>query len=174
VREAYKRKGEDYKLFWPEKAEFVRMAAKFNAIIVPFAAIGAEDSMELVLDGPELERLPFIGDSVRERASRMPFARAGGIESQVEGERFVSPLIRPLAPDRWYFRAMQPIDTSSIDRNDSDAVAKCYMECQTSVSDGIQWLLERRERDQYRDLPPRMLYAATNGGTKEIPTFPLS
>jgi hypothetical protein len=28
VREAFKRKGEAYQLFWPDKAEFVRLAAK--------------------------------------------------------------------------------------------------------------------------------------------------
>lgn len=37
VREAYKGRDEQYKLFWPEKSEFVRMAAKFDATIVPFS-----------------------------------------------------------------------------------------------------------------------------------------
>lgn len=37
VREAYKGRGEQYQLFWPEKSEFVRMAAKFDATIVPFS-----------------------------------------------------------------------------------------------------------------------------------------
>jgi len=35
VREVFHRKGEDYDLFWPEdKADFVRVAARFNATIV--------------------------------------------------------------------------------------------------------------------------------------------
>ena len=49
VREAYKRKGEEYRLFWPERPEFVRAAARFGATIVPFAAVGAEDGVQLVV-----------------------------------------------------------------------------------------------------------------------------
>jgi hypothetical protein len=40
VREGFKRRGEQYKLFWPQRAELVRMAAKFGAIIVPVASVG--------------------------------------------------------------------------------------------------------------------------------------
>ena len=36
-------RGEEYKLLWPEKAEFVRLAAASGAIIVPFAAVGIAD-----------------------------------------------------------------------------------------------------------------------------------
>ncbi|CAN0582344.1 unnamed protein product, partial [Ectocarpus sp. 12 AP-2014] len=36
-------RGENYKLFWPEKAEFVRQAVASGAIIVPFSAIGVAD-----------------------------------------------------------------------------------------------------------------------------------
>ena len=60
MREAYHNKGEDYKLFWPEKIDFIRMAAMFDAIVVPFAAIGMADSINILLDGalsPSL--LPF-------------------------------------------------------------------------------------------------------------------
>jgi hypothetical protein len=35
--------GEEYKLFWPEQSEFVRMAARFGAKIVPFGAVGEDD-----------------------------------------------------------------------------------------------------------------------------------
>lgn len=35
--------GEEYKLFWPERSEFVRMAAKFGATIVPFGSVGEDD-----------------------------------------------------------------------------------------------------------------------------------
>jgi len=40
VREALHGKNDKYKLFWPEKVDFVRMAGLMDAIIVPFAAIG--------------------------------------------------------------------------------------------------------------------------------------
>ena len=43
MRKALHRKGEEYKLFWPEQSEFVRMAARFGAKIVPFVAVGEDD-----------------------------------------------------------------------------------------------------------------------------------
>ncbi|CAB1116918.1 unnamed protein product [Ectocarpus sp. CCAP 1310/34] len=43
VKEALHQKGQEYQIFWPEKGEFVRMAASFNATIVPFAAVGSAD-----------------------------------------------------------------------------------------------------------------------------------
>ena len=43
AREATHSKGEDYALFWPKDraADFVRVAAKFDALVVPFGAVGA-------------------------------------------------------------------------------------------------------------------------------------
>lgn len=41
--QAYKDAANRYRLFWPDRAEFVRIAAKYNALIFPFAAVGAED-----------------------------------------------------------------------------------------------------------------------------------
>jgi hypothetical protein len=67
AREAFKNKDEKYKLLWPERAEFVRMAARFGATIIPFAAVGAEDGVNQVLDGRDLAALPFIGDRIRKR-----------------------------------------------------------------------------------------------------------
>jgi hypothetical protein len=51
VKEAYHRKGEEYKLFWPDKMDFIRMATMFDALIVPFAAIGVADSVNMLFDG---------------------------------------------------------------------------------------------------------------------------
>lgn len=35
--------GEEYKCIWPDNQEFVRMAARFGATIVPFGAVGEDD-----------------------------------------------------------------------------------------------------------------------------------
>ncbi|KAI3825438.1 hypothetical protein L1987_06925 [Smallanthus sonchifolius] len=50
AREALHRKGEVHKLFWPEQQEFVRMAAKCGATIVPFGSVGEDDVSEAVCD----------------------------------------------------------------------------------------------------------------------------
>lgn len=45
-----KRRGEEYKLFWrDDRPDFVRLAAKYDALIVPFAAVGADDAYNLFL-----------------------------------------------------------------------------------------------------------------------------
>lgn len=36
--------GEEYKLMWKETVDFVRMASRLNAIIVPFGILGADDA----------------------------------------------------------------------------------------------------------------------------------
>lgn len=85
VREAYKRKGEKYQLFWPARPEFVRMAIKFGATIVPFSAVGLEDSFDIVVDSKELLGAPVIGGMVRERISGLPTARPVGGGAAVRG-----------------------------------------------------------------------------------------
>ena len=40
------------------------------------------------------------------------------------------------------------------------------------MESGIQFLLEGRERDPYKDLIPRLVYERSWGG-KQAPTFPL-
>lgn len=39
--------GEMYKLFWSDQPEFVRMAARFGATIVPFGVVGEDDLAEV-------------------------------------------------------------------------------------------------------------------------------
>jgi hypothetical protein len=109
-----KRRGEAYKLIWPQRAEFVRMAAKFGATIVPFAAIGADEIVTTHLNGDELERLqkllpqppqlpqlpfdlPFLPRqqkkeelSAEERRARIPRARKGVNAMEEDLEAFMS------------------------------------------------------------------------------------
>jgi hypothetical protein len=112
--QAVKRRGEAYKLMWPERAEFVRMAAKFGATIVPFAAIGADESVTTHINGDELERLqkllpqppqlpqlpfdlPFLPRqqqkpklTAEERRARIPQARKGVNAMEEDLEAFMS------------------------------------------------------------------------------------
>lgn len=36
-------------MFWPERSEFVRMAARFGATIIPFGAVGEDDLAQVSL-----------------------------------------------------------------------------------------------------------------------------
>lgn len=50
--QAYKNKGEKYKVIWPEEPEFVRVAARFGATIIPVGAVGCEDRCAALPPGP--------------------------------------------------------------------------------------------------------------------------
>ena len=73
---------EKYRVFWPEREEFVRMAARFDAIIVPFAGVGCEDSFEILRDPQELRNTPFLGPWLEGRVKNtIPSARRCGVAS---------------------------------------------------------------------------------------------
>ena len=66
-----KRRGEEYQLFWSESPDFVRLAAKMDALIVPFAAVGGDDAFEVALDPDELLATPILGDLMRSALDRV-------------------------------------------------------------------------------------------------------
>nr|VDD03271.1 unnamed protein product [Brassica rapa] len=66
VREALHRKGEEYKLFWPQHSEFVRIASKFGAKIIPFGVVGEDDLCQMVLDYNDQMKIPFIKNFIQE------------------------------------------------------------------------------------------------------------
>lgn len=67
-----KRKGEKYNLIWKDKPDFVRMAAKTNALIIPFAAVGGDDAFEIAMDTDEVLSNPVLGPLAK-RVSKQVF-----------------------------------------------------------------------------------------------------
>ncbi|KAL2645523.1 hypothetical protein R1flu_013110 [Riccia fluitans] len=170
VREALKRKGEQYKLIWSERAEFVRTAIRHGATIVPFAAVGGDDIMEVVLDQDELLRLPFVADYLRNWANEIPDARTSGT-GEVVNESFVFPLAYPKVPPRMYFKFQQPISTEGMEGviNDRKTIDDLYFKVRNDVECGLQYLLEKRSQDPYKEFTSRVLYEVTNDS--QAPTF---
>ena len=67
VREVLKHKGEEYSLQWGDTAPFARLAAKFGAVVVPFAIVGADDAYSLAVDTKEILESPagpFLRDLI--------------------------------------------------------------------------------------------------------------
>eukprot|EP00613_Pedinella_sp_CCMP2098_P035782 CAMPEP_0171813486 /NCGR_PEP_ID=MMETSP0991-20121206/79240_1 /TAXON_ID=483369 /ORGANISM="non described non described, Strain CCMP2098" /LENGTH=721 /DNA_ID=CAMNT_0012427069 /DNA_START=131 /DNA_END=2297 /DNA_ORIENTATION=+ len=174
VREANHGRGEDYKLFWTKKPDFVRVASRFNAIIVPFGAVGAADSLNIVADSSEMQSLPFIGDRLREQASAIPAARRAVRSSDEEPENFGFPLALPSSrgPDRFYFRFGKPFDTQHLDHRDKGAVEEAYSVIKSDVEGSIEYLLKEREKDPYRELVGRLAFERINA--RQAPGFPLA
>lgn len=173
VKEAYRKKGQEYQLFWPQKSEFVRMAAKYNAIIVPFAGIGVDDGLNILLDSDEiLNDIPYLGQLISQSSEAIPQARRGvNADSEESKESFVSPIAVPkLPPNRLYYIFQRPIELSSDIVDDREACEEIYRGVKDSVEGGIEYLLEKRTVDPYSDFGTRLAYESFRG---TAPTFPI-
>uniref|UniRef100_A0A2P2LET9 Catalytic n=1 Tax=Rhizophora mucronata TaxID=61149 RepID=A0A2P2LET9_RHIMU len=174
VREACHRKGEQYQLFWPERSEFVRMAARFGAKIVPFGVVGEDDFAEVVFDYNDQLKTPFLGDyinSVREetKSVRTQF------EGEVGNQDMHLPGMLPKFPGRFYYYFGRPIQTEGRKKElrDREKAHELYLQVKSEVEKCLAFLKEKREEDPYRNILARLAYQATHGVTSKIPTFEL-
>jgi 1-acyl-sn-glycerol-3-phosphate acyltransferase len=149
AREVFKHKDEKYQLLWGERLGFARMAVQYRYPIVPFAAVGAEDAWDIVLDGdallpnaarPLLERIGIRTDTL------IPFVKGIG----------PTPLPRP---ERLYFWFGRPIETRAYNGRQRDTAACLAVRDRTkrAIEHGMALLLAKRERDPERELLPRLL-----------------
>lgn len=168
VREVFHGKDEAYKLFWPETPDFVRTAVRFNATIIPIAAVGSADSVNILVDAPDLVKLPFgIGEGILERSANTTSARFNKANTD---ELFVPPLIVPkLPPARHYFVFGKPFETSNMNHKNSEDCQTLYQEVKSELERGFDDVLRAREQDPFKDGIQRLAYEQLNG--KSAPTF---
>ncbi|XVE67641.1 hypothetical protein DITRI_Ditri09bG0004400 [Diplodiscus trichospermus] len=174
VREALHRKGEEYKLFWPEQSEFVRMASKFGAKIVPFGVVGEDDIGELVFDYNDQMRIPSLRTFIKELSEEFVQLRTDA-NGEVANQDVHLPGVLPKLPGRFYYYFGKPIETEGRKQElrDKEKSHEVYLHVKSEVERCIAYLKEKREKDPYRNLLSRLLYQATHGFTAEIPTFEL-
>jgi hypothetical protein len=149
-----KRRGEAHRLLWKEDVDFVRLAARCRAVIVPFAAVGADDAFDLWMDTDEILRHPLLGPLAS--AFSYSFNSAEMLPSEtvmpittIPGTPLPSPF--PLSNlGRVYFKFGTAIDTVTLDTADASACTRMYAECKRSVEAEIAELLAIRERDPIR------------------------
>ena len=170
VREVFHGKDEAYQLFWPDTPDFVRTAARFNATIVPLAGIGAADSVDILVDGPDMTNLPFgIGDRIRESSSNTTAAR---FDSSNDDELFVPPFFVPkLPPARHYFCFGKPFSLTGINPKDLRQCERIYKDIKAELERGLDDLQSARDFDPYQDSPRRLAMEQITG--KQAPTFPV-
>jgi len=148
-REVAKRKGEKYKLIWKNRTGFARMAIRFGCPIVPFAAVGAEEAFDILLDADDLMASP-LGAILARLGVRsdviLPIAKGIG----------PTPLPRP---ERLYFHFGAPIDTQRYQRRYQDDAACLALrhEVERAVRRGIRVLRAEQQRDPERHLIPRLI-----------------
>lgn len=181
ISEAMHGKDEYYKLKWPEKTDFVRLAARFNATIVPFGGVGASEASQVVMDASETKE---FGESPVGKAlgSLVGGSEAGGrARAQTFGaeglnaERLTMsgmPIVVPKPPweySRFYFMFGEPFSTDDVSINDPEQCAAVYKDVQESVKDILDYVLENRDKDPYKDLSSRLVYETTYA--RAAPTF---
>lgn len=147
-REVAKRKGEQYKLIWKERMGFARLAIQHGYMIVPFAAVGAEEAVDIVLDGdsPLLAPTRLFTEKILGSKDAMPITRGIGL----------SPVPRP---ERQYYWFGKPISTRSLKGQQADdaVVRKVREKTKKAVEQGMEFLLEEREKDPNRSVLKRLL-----------------
>ncbi|XP_030961396.1 acyltransferase-like protein At1g54570, chloroplastic [Quercus lobata] len=171
-REALHYKGEEYKLFWPDQQEFVRMAARFGATIVPFGVVGEDDVAELVLDYNDLMKIPVVNDLVKdanEKAIRVRDEASGEVASQ----KIFIPLLMPKIPGRFYYLFGKPIKTKGREDilKDKQVANQLYLQVKSEVERQMSFLIKKRQEDPYRSIVDRTLYKAIYAPSHEVPAF---
>ncbi|XP_039157570.1 acyltransferase-like protein At1g54570, chloroplastic isoform X2 [Eucalyptus grandis] len=171
VPEALHRKGEEYKLCWPEQPELVRMVVRFGAKMVPFVAVGEDDFGEVFLDYDEI---PLLSDLIQQLTEDNAEVRSNATR-EVPNQDQCRPLIRPKIPGRFYYCFGKPIETAGWKRElkNQEKCHELYLQAKSEVESCLAYLREKRESDPYRSIFARLMYQATHGSAFETPTFEL-
>jgi 1-acyl-sn-glycerol-3-phosphate acyltransferase len=145
-REVNKRRGQQYQLLWRERIGFARLAIEHAYPIVPFAAVGADDMLDVVVD----RNTPIYG-------------QLAGLYERVLGFP-PPPVVRGVGPtpfprlERLYFWFGEPIDSARFGSRFDDTEAARALRDQTkhSILIGIQSLRDTRDQDPHRSLVSRL------------------
>lgn len=144
--EVFKRKGEKYRLLWKERLGFARLAIEFGYPVVPFAAVGAEEMLDVVAD-----------------RDTPGYAQLSALTKRLVGMK-LPPIVRGIGatplprPERLYFWFGERIDTRRFGSDpEADTAARALRdEVRGAVEGGIELLLAQRERDPGRGLTARL------------------
>jgi len=137
AREVFKHKGEQYQLIWKSRTGFAALAIKHGYAIVPFAAVGAEECYDILVDSDELRQSPLgpVLEWLTPRPDEFPPIVAG-----------LGPLPRP---QRFYFRFEAPIETRRWAGRAGDQTA--CLELRAEVARAIERAIRFLRRVQRRD-----------------------
>ncbi|CAH2079612.1 unnamed protein product [Thlaspi arvense] len=174
AREALHNRGEQYKLIWPDQQEFVRMAARFGATIVPFGTVGEDDIAELVLDYNDLMKIPILNDYITEiTTDTKRFKLREESSGEVANQQLYIPGLLPKIPGRFYYLFGKPIRTKGRPELVKDKVEanRVYLEAKAEVEKSIAYLLKKREEDPYRSVVDRLSYSLTHLPENDVPSF---
>ena len=154
-REVFRRKGEQYKLFWKNRTGFVRLALRYGYPIVPFAQVGADDAFDILVDANDVMSSP-LGALLE---------RTGLAKAFLRGGESIFPISRGLGltaiprPERFYFSITEPIDTSRFagKEDDDSIVYEIRDKARDAIRDEIARLRDFRKRDRETSFVRRLI-----------------
>jgi len=179
MREACKLKGEQHSLHWPNDPEFIRLARRFDAILVPVSCVGQDYNFKVILDAKDILGAPIIGQRIRQQMEAQPALAAqtwrGKEKSAQEAAGIIPPLSIPKAPRRLYFKFGVPIEVRKkaqeieesrryfnaendeiLDESGIDSMIYRFVKSQ--VQSGINEINRRRKADPYENPRSRFAY----------------
>ena len=145
AREVAKRKGERYQLIWKNRLGFAVMAIEGRYPIVPFASLGIEDALDIVLDteNPLMAPVRKLFEKVL-NVEPLPIVRGIGL----------TPIPRP---ERLYFWFGEPITTQQYGGvADEDNARELRARTAASIEGGLNFLFDEREKDPERSMLKRL------------------
>ena len=164
----------DYPLFWPDKMDFVRTAARFNATIVPFSAIGMVDSAKILAKYEDLKENSFLRSWFAQQQEQFQAGTSGVSAARIEAHNrnetdLKADLVFPTFPQRNYILFGKARSTTNLDHNDLQSCQQLYEMLYQDVRSGLDDLLVARKQDPFAYTPKRFVYEQLWG--KQAPTF---
>ncbi|KAH6555892.1 hypothetical protein KP509_1Z219200 [Ceratopteris richardii] len=160
AREVGKRKNEEYKLLWKPKADFVRMATRFGAIIVPFGCLGGDDAYKILFDGNDILESP-LAPFVMDLYNRIGISLETIYPITAYPGTKIPSLVAIPSIERIYFHFGEPIDTTSFPGSQNgDKFEEMYALVKKRVEDSIRRLKTIRSNDNEREIQKRLLSKA--------------
>lgn len=159
AREVFKRRGESYQLLWGDRLGFARMAIEHGYPIVPFAAVGGDDTYDVLLDTDG-----FVGAPFRALGRRL----TGRTDVGTLLVRGLGPTLLP-RPERFYFRFGSPIETTCWAGLHESAEAQRALRdlVKADIEHGLEVLLAERQRDSHRSVIRRLRRAVTTSTIRQ-------
>lgn len=153
-REVAKRKGEEGKLTWKTRTGFAHMAMKYQYPIIPVAALGADDALDIVWDAYDFMQNPLgrwllkhdRNKTLRDGELIMPLCKG------------VGPTLLP-RPEKFYFSIGKPIDTSAFHGQENNKEMQWQLRYQAMLAIEAEQnkLREVRKRDNDVGLVRKLL-----------------
>ena len=167
ARESFHKVNEQYTLKgWSETSDFVRIAAKYNATIMPISSVGAAESAIF------LDNLPFadtLNDALVKATPNGGAPYDARYDANKEPINFPLVLPKPTGPARHYFLFNKPINLENIDYKDKDECQQIYNTIQDTIKQGCNDLLEAKTKDPFDNPIRRIPYEQF--WRKDAPTF---